>query len=167
MRSAVVKLVLILATALPLACGDLSSGDALADPRSGTWSFAGSPPVDDSCGLEDLYVDPPGTFTLTNNGDQTFTIDDGENVFDCELEGANFSCPERLTGSEPISPELMLDAVVEYTVGVSGTLSSDTQMSGRQQVEIVCVGADCAAVEMLVGVTTPCGWAQDFSAEAL
>jgi hypothetical protein len=143
-----------------------SDGGSEAGPRSGVWNYVGSAPVDDTCGLTDLYVDPPGQFTLTNNGDGSFTIDDSENVFDCELEGDDFVCPERATGTNDVGAAANLDAVAHYTVRVNGSLSSASQMSGRQTVTITCEGADCATVEGIVGVTTPCGWAQDFTATA-
>ena len=146
--------------------GDGSGGSSDVDPRSGVWSFSGGAPVDDTCGLEDLYVDPPGNFTLSNHGDGSFTINDGQNAFDCELDGDAFACPERLAGTRDVGGDFMLDAVVEYTVSVTGSFASDTQMSGRQEVEIVCVGADCATVEAVVGVSTPCGWGQEFTASA-
>jgi hypothetical protein len=165
------KLVLVCAAVLSLAmipaCGDGSDdGDVVVQPRSGVWTFVGSDPVDDTCNYMDLYVDPPGQFTLADNGDGTFTIDDSQNVFDCELDGAKFSCPERLTGENDVGGAFGLDAVVTYSVGVTGTLASDTQMTGRQLVVISCDGADCATVEATVGVMTPCGWAQDFTATA-
>jgi hypothetical protein len=150
---------------LTAACADGGDGSSI-EPRSGAWDFAGSGPVDDTCNYPDLYTDPLGAFVLDNNGDGTFTVTAGENVFDCELNGGSFSCPERLTGENDVGDAFGLDAVVEYTVGVTGSFSSETAMSGRQTFEIVCNGADCGTVEATVGVTTPCGWAQDFTASA-
>ena len=150
------------AVSLTVACADGGGSDI--EPRSGTWDFSGSAPTDDTCGYPDLYTDPPGNFVLENNGDGTFTVTAGENVFDCTLDGDNFSCPERLYGENDVGAAAGLDAVVHYTVSVSGSFSSDSAMSGRQAFEIVCEGADCATVEAAVGVMTPCGWAQDFTA---
>ena len=103
---------------------------------------------------------------LDNNGDGTFTVTADENVFDCSLDGDNFSCPARLYGENDVGAATGLDAVVHYNVSVSGSFSSETEMSGRQLYEITCEGADCATVEAAVMVTTPCGWAQDFTASA-
>ncbi|HLT39650.1 MAG TPA: hypothetical protein VK034_25380 [Enhygromyxa sp.] len=165
MRAPLQALTIACAVLLTFACGDGAGGSDI-EPRSGTWDFMGSDPVDDTCGLPDLYTDPPGQFELTNNGDGTITVDDSENVFDCTLDGSSFSCPERAAGENDVGGPFGLDAVVEYTITATGSFSSDTAMSGRQTIEIVCVGADCAAVEATVGVTTPCGWAQDFTASA-
>ncbi|MFO7567019.1 MAG: hypothetical protein R6X02_30525 [Enhygromyxa sp.] len=160
-------LMLACAATLTLACGDGGGGGGSdIEPRSGTWNFMGSDPVDDTCNYEDLYTDPPGQFDLTHNGDGTFTVDDGTNVFDCDLDGATFSCPERAAGENDVGAAFNIDAVVTFSVSVTGSFSSDTQMSGRQLMTVVCEGADCGTVEDVVGVTTPCGWAQDFTASA-
>jgi hypothetical protein len=163
MRTSILSLA-CLAT-LTLACGDGGGGSDI-EPRSGTWDFVGSAPVDDTCGYEDLYTDPPGQFQLTNNGDGTFTVDDGSNVFDCDLDGASFSCPERAAGENDVGGAVGLDAVVKYTITATGSFSSETAMSGKQSIRIVCEGADCSTVEGIVGVTTPCGWSQNFTASA-
>lgn len=165
MRTPTLMLMLACAVMLTVACADGGDGSDI-EPRSGIWDFSGSAPVDDTCGYPDLYTDPPGSFGLDNNGDGTFTITAGENVFDCTLDGASFSCPGRLTGENDVGAAFGLDAVVTYTVGVTGSFSSNTAMSGQQSFEILCEGADCAAVETAVGVMTPCGWAQDFTASA-
>ncbi len=144
-------------------------GDAggSADPESGTWAFSGGPISDDTCMYEDVYVDPPGSFTLTNNGDGTFTIDDSENVFDCTLSGASFTCPSRLTGTVDVGEEFGVpgvEALLSYNVEVSGDFGSDTSLSGRQDVEVTCEGANCADLADLADLTLPCGWAQEFTA---
>lgn len=126
----------------------------------------GSAPVDDTCGLTELYVDPPGQFTLTDNGDGSITINDSQNQFDCQIDGSDFVCPERASGTNDVGAPYMLDAVVHYTIRALGSFSSNAQMSGRQTIVITCEGADCGTVEAVVGVTTPCGWAQDFTATA-
>lgn len=148
---------------LGAACGE---GGADVEPRDGGWSFVGSAAVDDTCMFDQLAVDSPGTFTLTNNGDGTFTVDDTQNVFDCTIDGSSFSCPSRLAGEEDIGGQFSLDAIVNYNVTATGSFSSETAMSGRQQIVVDCVGADCAAFAALAMVTVPCGWAQDFTASA-
>jgi len=153
MRTA--RALLTLPLILVTACG----GDDDVQPRDGTWSFVGSAAINDTCMLDQLTVDNPGTFKLTNNGDGTFTVDDSQNVFDCTIDGASFSCPSRLHDEQDIGA-----AIVSYNVSATGSFSSETAMSGRQQIVVTCVGADCATFEMLTGVTTPCGWAQDFTA---
>jgi hypothetical protein len=145
--------------ALLTACG---SGDI--EPREGTWDFVGGPAVDDTCMLDQLAVDNPGTFKLSNNGDGSFAVDDSQNLFDCTIDGSSFSCPSRLAGEQDIGGGL--DATVRYNVSATGEFSSESAMSGRQEVVVVCVGTSCAAVEAFLGVTTPCGWAQDFTASA-
>jgi hypothetical protein len=156
----------ILTLACALATLTLACGGSDIEPRSGTWSFMGSAPVDDTCGVDSLYTDPPGQFQLTNNGDGTFTVDDSENVFDCNLDGAKFNCPERVAGERDVGGSFGLDAVAKFSVSVTGSFASDVEMSGRQTVVIVCEGADCGTVETVSGITTPCGWSQDFTAFA-
>lgn len=146
-----------------------SGGDSggSADPQDGTWVFSGGPLSDDTCMVQDVYVDPPGTFTLANNGDGTFSINDGENVFECSLDGAAYSCPSRLTGTVDVGADSGLpgaEAVLSYNVSVSGTFDSDTSMSGRQDVEITCEGANCSDLADLYMTSLPCGWAQEFTA---
>jgi len=139
-------------------------GEPDIEPRDGTWNFHGSDAIDDTCMFDQLSVDNPGTFALTNNGDGTFTVDDSQNVFDCTLDGADFSCPSRLFGEQDVGTQFGLDAIVHYNVTVTGSFSTANAMSGRQQIEIECVGADCNGLAALAMVTLPCGWAQDFSA---
>ena len=158
-------LMFVCAASLIFACADDGDGSNI-EPRSGAWDFSGSAPVDDTCNYEDLYTDQPGTFVLDNNGDGTFTVTAGENVFECTISGLTFSCPERLFGENDVGAAAGLDAIVSYNVSVTGSFSSETEMSGRQLFSLDCEGADCATVEAVVGVMTPCGWAQDFSAEA-
>lgn len=155
-------LTFVCAASLIVACAEDGGSDI--SPRSGTWDFYGSAPTDDTCGYPDLYTDPPGNFELENNGGGSFTVTADENVFNCTIDGANFSCPERLYGENDVGAAAGLDAVVHYTVSVTGSFSSDSELSGRQLYELVCEGADCATVEAAVMVTTPCGWAQDFTA---
>jgi hypothetical protein len=141
-------------------------GEADIVPREGGWDFMGSAAVDDTCNFDQLAIDNPGTFTLTNNGDSTFTVNDTDNMFDCTIEGSDFTCPSRLAGEDDIGAQYNLDAVVSYNVVATGMFSSQTEMSGRQEIVIDCAGDDCGTFEMLAMVTTPCGWAQDFTATA-
>jgi hypothetical protein len=149
---------------LGTACGD--GGEPDVEPRDGVWSYNGGPALDDTCMLDQLSVDDPGNFTITNNGDGTFTVNDTQNEFDCTIDGADFSCPSRLAGSDDIGAAFGVDATVSYNISVAGSFSSETAMSGRQEIVVSCTGVDCTAVEALVMVDTPCGWAQEFTASA-
>ena len=162
-RTLISLFVLLPLVSLGTACGE---GAEDIEPRDGTWNFVGSAAVDDTCMLDQLTVDNPGTFTLTNNGDGTFTVNDSQNMFDCTIDGSDFSCPSRLFGEQDIGADFGFEATVSYNVDATGSFSSASAMSGRQQVEVICAGADCATVEALAMVTTPCGWAQDFTASA-
>lgn len=147
--------------------GGGSGGGGSVEPADGTWVFSGGPISDDTCMVDDVYVDPPGTFTLVNNGDGTFTINDGENTFDCTLSGASYTCPSRLTGTVDVGADSGLpgaEAVLSYNVEVSGDFDSDTSMSGRQDIEVTCEGANCSDLADLFMTSLPCGWAQAFTA---
>jgi hypothetical protein len=157
---ALLTLLVLSTVSFTTACG----GDDDVQPRDGTWSYVGSAAVNDTCMLDQLTVDNPGTFKLTNNGDGTFTVDDSQNVFDCTIDGSSFNCPSRLHDEHDIGSALSLEAIVSYNVSATGSFSSETAMSGRQQIVVTCAGADCATFETVAGVTTPCGWAQDFTA---
>lgn len=138
------------------------AGEDQANPPSGTWTYRDGGVVMNTCGTEDLYRDPNTMFTLVNNGDGSFTVDQGnEEDFDCNIDGMSFECPYRLGGTET-NADVM--ATVSWELRVDGTFSSDTQMSGTQTVEFTCSGNGCALAPAL-GWTLPCTYEVAFDAE--
>lgn len=160
---------LSLAVALA-ACGGLGDGDgddeggAPADPRSGTWSYFDGGIAMATCeNAEELYRDPNTTFLLTNNGDGTFTVDQGaEEDFSCTVSGKGFDCPQRLFDQIDVDGA---DAVLTYDVAIEGTFSSDTQMSGQQTAALSCTGSACSLAPQVLGTELPCTYTVDFTAE--
>jgi hypothetical protein len=51
-------------------------------------------------------------------------------------------------------------------VSITGTIESDTSITGSQNGHIECVGADCATAAAALGVTFPCTFVIPFTAEA-
>jgi hypothetical protein len=143
--------------------GDAGGGDP-ADPRSGTWSYFDGGIAEATCeNAEELYRDPNTSFLLTNNGDGTFTVDQGaEEDFTCDVTGDDFDCPQRLFGSEMVEG---VDAVLYYEVSIEGTFQSDTQMSGQQTAALSCEGSACALAPQALGTELPCTYTVDFTAE--
>lgn len=161
MRNVMIALAACLALVLA-SCGGDGDGNGGVSPTTGVWLYAPGSVFDDTCEHPDPPTDPTGEFTLTNNGDGTFTVDDGDNVFECTLSGSSFNCPERLTEEVDATP---LDGVVSVHVSITGSFSSDTDVSGHQTANVTCVGADCATVATAGGISGfPCSLSQNFTA---
>ena len=134
-----------------------------SDPKSGRWDYTETS-VSDGCNLGDTVDASGDDFDLENNGDGTFTItdpgsEDGE-VFDCELDGKDFVCPERFADSidEPgVSGEVL--------VSIEGRFKNAKTATGTQTATLDCEGAGCDAVTALFGTTFPCTIRAEFEAE--
>lgn len=135
-------------------------GEPDVEPASGKWAFVNGTVVKNTC--DDSAEVSSGEFTIVNNGDGTFTVDpeDGSDAFLCTLDGEGFACPSRLQGSEVVSA----NATLEVKVSASGSFSSNTAASGRQDGTVSCTGSDCAALSVLTGVTLPCEISVSFTA---
>ncbi len=144
--------------------GNETAGPGSADPKSGVWDYEDKGIAENSCG-NDVYRDPDTIFGLMNNNDGTFTVDQGMSAedFDCTLNGAAFTCPERLYGNYPIEG---IDATLIYNVSIEGSFSSDTAMSGQQRADVSCEGNACGLAPQVLGVTFPCSYTVDFEATA-
>ncbi|MFH1435709.1 MAG: hypothetical protein ABIJ56_08345 [Pseudomonadota bacterium] len=155
MRAMMIALCLVFAAA----CGDDA---ASVNPMSGMWIFVGGDIFNDSCNYTDSPVDPDGEFSVTNNGNNTLTIDTGgDEMFQCTLSGANFNCPER----KEVDIEIpLVDAVFHVNVSAEGSFQSDTSASGHETANITCTGADCEAAAATAGITIPCSYSQYFAA---
>lgn len=146
-----------------LACG----GGSDIEPRSGTWTYLGSEVTDNSCGGT-TPVDPNGNFTITVTGDGKFTvaIEASEEEFACTHDGDTFECPDRLYFNMDYA-DLGVDAKVTIRVNISGTLESETMVSGKQTARIECEGASCALAASQANIEmVPCSYSHTFTAEA-
>ena len=138
----------VIATALALgACGP--------EPATGTWVFINGDVITNTCNFDDAQI-AEGNFSITNNGNDTFTVDpqDGTDAFLCTMDGADFICPERLQDSFSA-----FGATVTIRVSASGFFDSDTFASGRQEANVTCSGAandvlPPAAFQLLPSVET-------------
>jgi hypothetical protein len=157
-------LAIVLAASFTLAgCGSDGDGGGTINPNSGTWAFTPGSIVNDTCEYADPPTDPSGDFTILSTGEGTFTVDDGDTLFDCTVSGSSFTCPERLTETIDASP---LDAVVSVHVRVSGTFSSSDAASGEQTANVSCEGANCSDAATAAGISGfPCTVSETFTAE--
>lgn len=146
-------------------CGDDGGvGNGELWPVSGLWNYYDGGIVANDCGTDDVVTDPDATFGLYNNGDGTFTVDQGNagDPFLCTLTGSSFNCPERLSGSSPVQN---YDITLHYTVSITGTFQSNSSMSGEQQVDVTCEGTDCPLAGQ-AGYNLPCTYTVAFTASA-
>ena len=141
-----------------------SSGTgADAAPPSGVWLYMDGGIDKNNCGTDDVYRDADTQFVLTDNGDGTFTVDQGaQEDFTCTIDGPDFDCPNRLFAEEPVD---MLDATVSWQVSLSGTFHSDTYMTGTQRADIDCAGTQCNLVSTALAIALPCYYTVKFTAE--
>lgn len=142
--------------------GDAAAPDA--EPPSGVWSYRNGGIVDTDCDSTEMaYVDPDTSFVLTNNGDGTFTVDQGqEEAFDCTVNGDNFDCPNRLFSE---FTQDGIDATVTWQVSISGEFMGDTEMEGEQVASIACEGSQCGLAETVLMTALPCSYTVAFTAE--
>lgn len=142
--------------------GDSSDGPDAVDPRSGAWEYREYTPVSNDCDVPADYGNGGGGFGLVSNGDGSFTVfpNDDTAAFDCELDGADFVCPDRATERADVDPQL--DATLVGQASAEGTFSDDENASGRQSAVIDCEGGDCALLEQVLGAEFPCTFEVDF-----
>jgi hypothetical protein len=151
---------LALLPVLLLACSE----DAV-EPRSGTWNYGGSKIASNSCGNDALPTDASGPFKLTVTGDGAFTVvdEDFDATFECTHDGDEFSCPNRAAGMYKVD---FIDATLFYEVSTSGTLRSETELSGTMIVKARCEGASCDIAAEQAGYTLPCEYSYTYDAIA-
>lgn len=146
--------------------GDDTPGDPDArpsgsgDPETGQWSYDEYNVSGQGCNVGN-QLNTDGDFALENHGNGTFTITpaDGTDPFQCTLDGGDFDCPDRATESYE---DPGLDARIDGQARAEGTFSDDTHGAGEQTVDVTCTGADCATVEVALGVDFPCTYTADF-----
>lgn len=78
-------------------------------------------------------------------------------------EGDSFNCPERIAGSN--KPEASLDATLFYNVSITGTLDSETELSGTQTVDLSCEGSSCSLAVPTLVPQLPCAYTYTFTAD--
>ena len=90
----------------------------------------------------------------------TVIPNDGTDPFECELDGADFSCPDRATEEAVI--DASYDAVLVGQAMAEGTFSDPENAIGTQSAVVDCEGADCDLVEAATGASFPCNFEVDF-----
>jgi hypothetical protein len=133
-------------------------------PRSGVWNYEEWTPGQNNCNTDDVVTNGDGRFSLTDNGDGSFTVTpgDGGDPFDCDMIGSSFYCPERAAARVDLRPTF--DVLLALKVTADGSLSSPQIMSGTQDGEAACTGADCALAATSLGTTFPCSFSVAFTA---
>jgi hypothetical protein len=142
--------------------GDAGDGSGDVAPRSGVWDYSEYVPSQNDCNIPADYGDGDGGFGLQYDGAGTFTVfpNDGTANFDCDLDGADFNCPDRLT--EEVDVDQSLDATLTGHATAEGTFSDAENATGSQTAIVDCAGADCALLEATTGADFPCTFAVDF-----
>lgn len=137
-------------------------GDDPVEPRSGAWEYSGYDARVNDCDIPDDYGDSDGGFGLVNEGGGSFRVfpNDGTDAFDCSLDGADFTCPDRATESAVVDPQF--DAVLVGQATAEGTFSDPENATGSQTAIIECEGSDCGLLEAATGAQFPCTFTVDF-----
>lgn len=131
-------------------------------PRVGVWEYDGGEITDNTCG-EYARVEEVTFFRILSAADGIFAIEQNEPYgdFQCSIQGDQFVCPNRLSGSET---NAQANVRVDWSVQVNGALPSATQIDASQTITFVCEGANCAFSQAVLGVTFPCSWSVPFTA---
>ncbi len=137
-------------------------GGAAIEPRSGAWDYSDYVPSVNDCDIPGDYGNGGGGFGLVNDGGGTFRVlpNDGTDPFDCNLDGADFDCPDRATEEAVVDPGL--DALLVGQATAEGTFSDPENATGSQTAIVDCEGADCAVVEAATGADFPCTFTVNF-----
>lgn len=130
--------------------------------QPGLWTYDDGGVANNTCGAF-ARSDGDLSFFVSYSEASSFVVVQGEpwGDFACFVAGTRFACPARLGASEAVPGA---DAVVSYSVQISGELVSATVMSGVQEVSVTCEGSSCALAPAALGVTLPCGWSAPFEA---
>ena len=137
--------------------GDATSTEApppgAIEPVSGSWTYIQTSVDADSCDVVELLGLDAGAFAIVNGGDGTFTVDDGTYQFDCTIDGADFTCPDRFGGLGTVTT-----SGIAFTISgeAHGTFSSDSAAVGSQSGEADCADSACEAAAGFLGITPPC-----------
>lgn len=148
------------ATLVVAACSGGASG-----PVAGTWAFVNGEVTVQTCGDVIPIEVASGDFTIAVVDDAAFTVDpgDGADPFTCDLDGDDFSCPERLQEKIKVAS---FDATLLVHVTAAGAFTSERAASGRQDATISCTGEACPQAEFYAKTTFPCEVSAAFTASA-
>lgn len=130
-------------------------------PRVGGWEYDEVTPVSSTC-PGNLQQTGTGAFAIDTSSSQSFHVvpNDGTAPFTCTLTGSAYSCPDRAAGMQDLRPAV--DAVVTVRAIASGSFSSATRASGRQEATATCAGTQCNAT----GASFPCTVKVDYVIQA-
>ena len=142
------------------ACTESGSTRVPVVPDEGVWAYTNEGLVSSTCG-ESVYFDPDAAFVIYDATDEGFTIEAGDDVFPCTLDGAQLSCATR--HSETLTLP-MTDTVIGWNIRVDGELSAPNRMAGTQTFSVDCSGALCSLAPQALGFGLPCAWSVAFSA---
>jgi hypothetical protein len=142
--------------------GGTDTGNPIDAPQEGNWIFAETGAVTNDCNFIEEPTNGFGEYLLALTGDG-FTITPGDQTdpFECEQDGVEFFCAERL--NETLAAAT---ATAYVYVSVEGVLDSSTSMSGSQIGRIECEG-DCATAEAVLDTTFPCTFEIGFTGTKL
>jgi hypothetical protein len=134
---------------------DTDADTDVAGPAEGVWWYDEGAMVQDDCDLRVLMGD--GNFSITNNGDDSFTIQPFKDVlpFDCTLVEKDYSCPSQPSTSYDLG-HLGLTATMTVDIGSTGTFPSWSEMEGELEGQFACTGADCERAAQMMDIPFPC-----------
>jgi hypothetical protein len=165
-RLTIIGLALVLATgcaAQTTQAGDDDGnpGPGPVTPEVGAWHYGEVTPLSSTCSTTLQQADQPGDFAIDQASVTTFHVipDDATAPFACTLSNGAFNCPDRAAFSHDYHPDA--DAIVTAHATASGTFSTSTQATGRQDATVDCTGSACAAVG-----TLPCSLSVHFAISA-
>ena len=135
--------------------GSGSAGTPIS-PTAGAWTYSETMRVSSTCRTDIAHFEG-GAFVIDQVVAASFRIvpGDGTAPFTCTSNGAQFSCPDRVTFTDRPPG---VDAVLTVHGTVTGTLSDSTHGTGQQGATVDCVGTQCA----LFG-TLPCQFTVSFA----
>lgn len=140
----------------PLAC--TLDEPATFEPEPGTWSYAETALVSNTCGDALNTITRSPLFTLYYVEGDEFRVELGEVDALCEIDGTQFSCADY--SLEPVDLSA-LGVTLNLTVAWDGEFSSSTVVNGDEVLAVTCVGENCTLLD------TPCTRNSTFSAQAV
>jgi hypothetical protein len=171
-RSLALLLTPLTALLLLVGCSGKDGDTGPFAPATGEWAWDNvyAATVDD-CNLfsEPLdTADPEDRFTISDNGDGTFTVVDPDEeedlediVLTCTLSGTTFSCEP----AEQINN--IGQASLTLAATYSGSFSSSVALTADSEGTVDCEGSDCEGIADYLGTTFPCAFSGSQQAFAL
>lgn len=146
---------LVSSVLLTTACG--------GGPTPGVWRYDEYGAAENTCNSSEVDLDQSGDFRVFEVEGSEFKVDplDGTDIFDCDLDGDDFDCPDRHAETIPVDG---VDATLDVQVRATGTFESSEAASGTQVGTVTCSGSGCAAVAAYANTSFPCRVSVDFEA---